>query len=62
MHGSNQEVHDSHLHNVFERLHERGLTANLLKFEFSKPRISYFGHVFSSKGLSTDPNKVKAIS
>ena len=62
VHGSNQEEHDSHLHSVFERLHEKGLTANLFKFEFGQPSISYFGNVFSSKGVSTDPDKVKAIS
>ena len=54
VHGSNKEEHYRHLHSVFERLHERGLTVNLSKYEFSQPSISYFGHVFSSKGVSAD--------
>lgn len=59
--GVDNEAHDQHLKQVFNRLHESGLTINLLKCQFRVPTMLFFGHVFSEKGMSPDPRKVEAL-
>ena len=59
--GTDKDTHDSHLKQVFHRLHENGLTINLPKCQFRVPTMLFFGHVFSEKGMSPDPKKVEAL-
>lgn len=59
--GKDQESHDRALDHTLRKLHESGLTINAQKCEFSKSKITFFGHVFSSEGISPDPEKVKAL-
>ena len=59
--GTDKDTHDQHLKQVFRRLHENGLTINLLKCQFRVPTMLFFGHVFSEKGMSPDPKKVEAL-
>ena len=61
VHGESQEQHDSRLHSVLQRLQESKLTLNRDKCVFSVSTIKALGHVISSKGVSPDPDKVKAI-
>ena len=62
VHGKTQEVHDRVLRETFQRLREKGLTANRDKCKLSQHSIEFFGYVFSSKGISASPKKVKAIT
>ena len=59
--GPDKGTHDQHLKQVFRRLHDNGLTINLPKCEFRVPTMLFFGHVFSEKGMSPDPQKVEAL-
>lgn len=57
----NFEAHLRLLKEVFKRLREAGLVLNLDKCKFCQTELKYLGHVVSSAGLKTDPDKVQAI-
>ena len=59
--GKIQADHDSALKAVFQKLAEVNLTLNKSKYEFNKQSISFFGFIFSEKGISPDPIKVESI-
>ena len=53
-----------HLHRlrgVFAKLDKAGLKLKPSKCEFFKTRITYLGHIVSSKGIETDLKKVEAV-
>lgn len=58
---NNKADHDIRLKAVLERLREVNLTLNKDKCVFAADRVTYFGHVFSSNGISADPRKIEAI-
>ena len=37
------------------------MTLNLDKMQFRLPKVSFFGHIWSDKGLSADPKKIEAV-
>ena len=53
--------HDKALQAVFERFSTAGLSLNKTKCEFNKNSLTFFGFIFSDKGISPDPRKVRAI-
>ena len=59
--GITQADHDRALKAVFKKFSEVGLTINKHKCEFNKSSLTFFGFVFSAKGVSPDPKKVQAI-
>ena len=59
--GETQEKHNEALEAVLRRLLSVGLTVNKEKCEFNKKSLEFFGFVFSRKGISPDPRKVKTI-
>lgn len=59
--GKTQQEHDEALHAVLQRFNSVGLTLREDKCELNKKSITFFGFVFSGKGVSPDPEKVKAI-
>ena len=61
MFGASQDEHDTRLTALFQRINEKGLTLNKKKCEFNKDSLEFYGHIFSSKGISADPRKVEAI-
>ena len=61
VYGKTQAEHDSTLRAVFQRFSERGLTLNKEKCKFNQDKLTFFGFVFSSAGISPDPVKVEAI-
>ena len=61
VYGKNQEEHDVALERTFQRLEDKGLTLNKQKCELNKSKITFFGVVFSDKGISPDPVKAEAI-
>jgi len=61
VYGTTQTEHDNTLRSVFQRLAEKGLTLNKEKCLFNQSKLTFFGFVFSSEGISPDPIKVAAI-
>ena len=53
--------HDSILRKVFKKAKENNIKLNLRKIQFRVPEVKYLGNIVSSRGLSPDPAKVKAI-
>ena len=61
IYGNSQQEHDTALYNVCERFAKVGLTLNKEKCLFGQNKLTFFGMVFSAKGISADPDKVSAI-
>ena len=61
IHGCGIQAHDENLLAVFRRLKECGLTLNEKKCQFKLPKLTFFGHDLSSKGISPNEEKVAAI-
>ena len=61
VHGRNQTEHDQALKKVLKRLDESGAKLNKDKCKFSNNKLTFFGHIFSNKGISADPEKMKII-
>ena len=54
-----------HLHRlkaVFNKLKAPGLKLKSAKCDLFKQQINYLGHVVSKEGVSTDPEKIKAVT
>lgn len=56
------DKHLADLQQVFTKLREFNLTANRVKCHFCCPSIKYLGHVITPGGISTNPEKIEAIS
>ena len=61
IHGCGIQEHDENLLAVLRRLKECGLTLNEKKCQFRLPKLTFFGHDLSSKGISPNEEKVAAI-
>lgn len=59
--GKSQEEHDLRLKLVLERAEEMNVKFNIKKAHFSKDRVKFFSHYFTSQGLCIDDERVKAI-
>ena len=55
------QKHDGNLLNCLEACRRKNLTLNAEKMQFRLPKVSFFGHTWSEKGLSPDPKKVEAV-
>ena len=53
--------HDENLLAVLRRLRERALTLNENKCQFRLPKLTFFGHDLSSKGIAPSEEKVSAV-
>ena len=61
VHATTQELHDSRLKEVLERLSAAGVTLDLDKCTFSVPKIKLLGNIVSADGIEADPDKVAAV-
>ena len=61
IHGCGIKEHDENLLAVLRRLKERGLTLNEKKCRFRLPKLTFFGHDLSGKGIAASEEKVSAI-
>ncbi len=59
--GKTLEEHEERLLKVLDRLEESGLKISLEKCQFCQAQVKYVGHIVSAEGISTDPEKVRAI-
>ena len=57
----NPKEHLHRLRGVFTKLAKAGLKLKPNKCEFFKTKITYLGHIVSSKGIETDPKKVEVV-
>ncbi|KAL6313353.1 hypothetical protein AAG906_001063 [Vitis piasezkii] len=55
------EDHEEHLKQVMHTLRAEKFYINLKKCTFMSPSVVFLGFVVSSKGVETDPEKIKAI-
>ena len=55
------EAHLDRLEAVFQRLHTYNLKLKASKCEFFKKEVTYLGHVVSTEGIKTDPEKIRAL-
>ena len=55
------QSHLSRLTEFFERLRQAGLKLKSSKYHLMQTQVRYLGHVVSTAGLATDPEKVKAV-
>ena len=61
VYGSTVEEHNRNLEMTLSRAAERGITFKLSKSTFCLPEVRWFGRVFSSTGMSADPDKINYI-
>jgi len=61
VHGRGTEHHDQRLFAVLDRLQELNLTLNKEKCEFRMSKLTFFGHVVTSRGIDPSEEKVGAI-
>ena len=61
VYSKSESAHLVDLRKVFQKLHHASLTLNLKKCHFFKTSLTFLGHQVSSQGISTDPEKLKAI-
>ena len=61
IHAKTVSEHNEILLKVLTRFRDNGLTLNLVKCEFLKDSIEFYGHVFSKDGMKPNPAKVEAI-
>ena len=59
--GKTDQEHDGNLLNFLEDCGKNNFTLNLDKMQFRLPKVSFFGHSWSDKGLSADPKKIEAM-
>ena len=60
--GATQQEHDENLHSVLTRLQQHGVRLNKDKCSFSQKEVKFYGHFFSSEGITADPEKIEAIT
>ena len=61
VYGYDEKNHLQNLQNTLKRCKEMGITLKLSKSTFGMPRIKWFGRVFTSNGVTADPDKVDRI-
>ena len=59
--GAKPEEHDKALRHVLQLWHEHRFTLGLMKSRLNLQAVNFFGKVFSSGGISPDPDKVDAL-
>lgn len=55
------EDHLQHLKEILQIMRDHQLYAKKSKCSFGQSQMGYLGHVISGEGVSTDPEKVKAM-
>ena len=61
IYGRDDHDHDGNLLNFLEVCRKNNLTLHSEKMQFRLPKVSFFRHTWSDKGLSPDPKKIEAV-
>jgi predicted HAD superfamily phosphohydrolase YqeG len=48
VHGMNQNLHDTRLEAILQKLKETGITLNAEKCEFSRNKVKFIGHIMDA--------------
>ena len=59
--GTDLEERDSNLRKVLTRLEEQGLTVNGEKCQFRLPRLTFYGHELSARGIAPSEEKIATV-
>lgn len=59
--GRDVDEHLSRLRSVLQRIREAGLKLSPSKCFFLQRKVQYLGHIISSKGIQTDPQKIEKV-
>ncbi|GBM32116.1 Retrovirus-related Pol polyprotein from transposon 297 [Araneus ventricosus] len=59
--GRTFEEHLYNIHKLLQRLQKANLKLNPKKCRFFRKGVSYLGHIISTDGVKTDPEKTKAV-
>lgn len=62
IYSSTYEEHLDRLHQVFSKFREAGMKLSPKKCSFVRNRVQYVGHIVSSDGISTDPEKTRKVA
>lgn len=62
IHARTIEEHDKILKRVLTRLQEEGITLNASKCAIGVQKVTFLGHIVSTKGVEVDPRRVEAIT
>ncbi|CAM5144591.1 unnamed protein product [Natator depressus] len=60
--GRTLEEHEERLLKVLDRLEDYGLKFSIDKCQFCRTSVKYVAHVVSQEGVSTDPDKIEALT
>lgn len=61
LYGRNFEIHKIKLMDFFIRLRKYNLKLNLYKCNSVRKEVLYLGHLVSADGITSDPDKIKAL-
>ena len=61
IYGKTDQKHDRNLLNFLEVCRNSNLMLNAEKMQFRLPKVSFFGHTWSDKGLTPDPNIIETV-
>ena len=61
VYGRSEQEHDNNLIHFLETTRKNGLQLNKEKLQLKQTEVSFFGHLWSTKGISPDPKKIKSI-
>ena len=59
--GEDNDIHNQNLHNACKVVENAGMTLNASKCIIGKRSIPWYGMIISDKGITPDPEKVKAL-
>ena len=59
--GKDKKEHDERLRAMLQRTKEKGIKLNPEKLQLRKSAVTFFGERITDKGLTPDPEKVKAV-
>ena len=62
IHGKTEEEHMKNLRNFLKRCKEKNIRLNKEKMKIGVKEVTFMGHVITSQGLKTDPEKVRAVT
>ena len=59
--GKDEMEHNRKFLTFMEKCMENNLTLNLEKIQFKQSQVSFFGHIWSEHGISSDTKKIQAL-
>ena len=61
IYGHTSEEHDQHLLKLMQTAAQHGIVFSSPECQIRQPQITFFGAVFTAKGMQPDPSKIQAL-